>query len=283
MKWYFRYLKGWQNKIVGRPLVLGAAFHEGKAEYYKGKSEKASIETAMEIVELSKKELMIDDYVDIKFRIPIFLKTWIDTFGKNDRRDFKFLFIEKQFNVPIEGTEFVMTIRPDTVVETKIEKTVLIMETKTSGFSHRVTEEGVAFGDQATSYLLGVSKCTKKKPYAVLPDIAYWNSKSRSLDNIKMIRGDFVFRNEDRIRNFEKGVGQTFREMSQKAKAYENGYDPYVLFPRNSYYCMSFSTPCEFAEVCGGNVEEMKRPPVGFKKKNGVRVLGGYVEDQIGS
>ena len=283
-KWYFRYLKGWRNKIVGRPLVLGSAFHEAKADYYKSGSVKKAIETGLGILEESRKEIIADDYEEIGFRIPILVKFWVEEFGKLDRSEYKFLAIEKQWEVPIEGTEYKMTIRPDTVVQSKSNGLVFVMETKTSGFSHRITEEGVAYGDQATAYLFGVKRMTKWEPYAVLPDIAYWNSKSRSLDNIKMIRGDLVFRSDERIRNFEKGVGQLFHEMSAKAEAYRKGFDPWVLFPRNSYYCMSFSTPCEFAEVCGNDCERKgTKVPNGFKRVGGVRKLGGYVEDSIGS
>jgi hypothetical protein len=281
-KWYFRYIKGFQNKIVGRPLILGAAFHEGKAMFYQGATSAKAVQAALDIVELSKKEMEIEEYKEVLFRIPIFLRAWIDTFGRNDLKEYKFLAIERQFEVPIEGTPFKMTIRPDAVVQTKVEKTILIMETKTSGFSSRVTEEGVAFGDQATSYLFGVKKMTKWKPMAVLPDIAYWNSKTRNTENIRMIRGDLVFRTDEQIRNFEKSMGQLFQEMSQKAQAYKEGFDPWVLFPRNSYYCVSYSTPCEFAGICRENCELMKKPPVGFKKIGGIKPIGGYVEDQIG-
>ncbi len=283
-KWYFRYLKGWQNKIVAQPLVLGGAFHEGKAEYYRGQGEGKAIQVAMDVVEKSKKELEIQDLDEIRFKIPHLLHYWIEVFGKQDRKAFKFLAIERQWEVPIEGTPFTMTIRPDTVVKDKSSDLVMIMETKTSGFSSRITEEGVQYGDQATAYLFGVNKMTKWKPYAVLPDIAYWNSKTRNLDNMKMTRGDLVFRDEERQRNFEKGIGQLFLEMSQKAKAYEEGFDPWVLFPRNSYYCMSFSRACEFADVCGFDCENrIKKPPVGFRKIGGIKKIGGYVEDAIGN
>jgi len=282
-KWYFRYIKGWRNKTVGRPLVLGGAFHEGKAEFYKRQGEKKAIQTALDIVEQSKKELTNEDYEEIIFRIPHLLHKWIEEFGKNDLKEFKVLAVERQFEVPIEGTDFKMTIRPDTVLKSKSNDLVFIMETKTSGFSSRITEEGVAFGDQATAYLFGVKKMTKWNPYAVLPDIAYWNSKTRSFDNMKMIRGDLVFRSDEWVRNFEKGIAQLFTEMSQKAEAYRKGYDPWTLFPRNSYYCMSFSTACEFAHVCGQDCESMKKAPEGFKKAGGLRPLGGYVEDSIGA
>jgi hypothetical protein len=175
-----------------------------------------------------------------------------------------------------------MTIRCDAVVQTKIEKYVIILETKTSSFSKRITEEAVQLGDQATSYLFGVQKVLGLKPMGVIPDIAYWNKKSTNLSNLEFIRGDVIQRSEAEIRNFEISIGQLFHEMSQKAEAYRQGYDPWLLFPRNSHYCTAYSTPCEFAHVCRSNCELVKRAPVGFRKLRTIRKLGDHVEDQIG-
>lgn len=281
-KWYFRYLKGWRPKIIGKPLVLGSAFHEGKAEWYKGKSAKVCKETALEVLEESKKELDHEDYLDIEFRVPILLDYWIDQFGKLDRREYKVLAVEKELRVPILETGFYMTLRPDTVLQAKSEKSmVIIMETKTSGFSHRITGEAVYYGDQATTYSWGVRKVMGVEPFAVQPDIAYWNKVTKDVNNIKMIRPAMVYRDEATCRRYEMGIAQVFNEMSQKAEAYKNGANPWILFPRNSHYCLSFSTPCEFAEICYQDCEKIKRPPRGFRKVGGVKPLGGYVEDSI--
>lgn len=281
-KFYFRYLKGWRNQFTAEPLVKGSAFHEGKATFYLTKNRKKAIDIAVGIIEESKKELASEEtYFRIKEQVPILLTHWFDAFGDYDLKNYDVVAVEKELKVPLEGSDFVMTIRPDTILRSKAEKYVFIMETKTSGFSHRITNEAVYFGDQATSYVWGVRKVMGLDVYGVIPDIAYWNSKAKDQSNIQMIRGDVIFRDEERCRNFEIQVKQILTDISQRAEAYKRRVNPWALFPRNSHYCLSFSTPCDFSEICHKDCEKMKKAPDGFMKEGGVRKLGGYVEDAI--
>jgi hypothetical protein len=130
--------------------------------------------------------------------------------------------------------------------------------------------------------MMGVRKCTNLDPYGVQPDIAYWNKVTRNLDNMKFERPAIVFRTPEQCDRFELGVGQLFSEMSQKAEAYAQGYDPWMLFPKNTHYCLSFSTPCDFADVCSQDCEKIKKAPHGFRKEKKAP-LGSYVLDTIGA
>lgn len=279
-KWYLRFLKGYAPKLVAKPLILGSAFHEGKALWYKGKGEVAAIDIATRIIEESKENLAEGVYDEVMFRVPHLLHYWIEAFGERDLEQYKVLAVEKELKVPLLDTGMEMTIRPDTILEDRFSKLVFIMETKSSGFSSRITGEAVYYGDQATAYAWGVRKVMKIEPYAVQPDVAYWNKQTRDLANMKFTREDLVFRDEERCNRFEKGMAQLFTEMTQKAEAYKRGFDPWMLFPKNTHYCLSFSTPCDFAEVCHQDCEKLKRTPRGFKKEGGLKI-GSYVEDTI--
>lgn len=278
-----RYLKGFRNDMTAKPLVQGSAFHEGTAAYYLGKSEKKSIQIALSIVEEEKEHMRQEDYEDVLFRIPHFIHYWIEQFGKRDLAEFDIIAVEEELKVPLLDTGYIMTIRPDAIVRVKSNHDlVYIMEKKTSGFSHRVTSEAVYYGDQATAYIWGVRKMMQIPVYAVQPDIAYWNKQTRDLSNMKFIRGDLVFRDEYQTDCFERGMAQLFLEVSQKAEAYKQGFDPWTLFPRNSHYCLSFSTPCDFAEVCMKDWERKRAgTPHGFTKTRTVKRLGSYVADPI--
>lgn len=282
-KWYLRYLKGFRNKFTAKPLIQGSAFHEGTAAYYQGKSEKKCIKIALEIVEAAKEEMLESDYEDVLFRIPHFIHYWVEQFGRRDLAEFDILAVEEELRVPLLDTGYEMTIRPDAIVRAKDNHDlVYIMEKKTSGFSHRVTSEAVYYGDQATAYTWGVRKVMGIPVYAVQPDIAYWNKSTRDLSNMKFIRGDLVFRDEYQTDCFEKSMAQLFTEVNQKAEAYRQGYDPWLLFPRNSHYCLSFSTPCDFAEICMKDWEAKRvKTPHGFIKTRTIKRLGGPVADPI--
>jgi hypothetical protein len=281
-KFYIRYFLRLKPRVIAFPLIQGGAYHEGTAAFYSGLSEKESIAIAMKIVNSEKKNLAsVDDYNELKFRIPNMLHYFVESVGKSDKKQFRFLMIEKELKVPLGKSPFILTIRPDSIVQDKSNKLVYIQERKTSGFSIRVTEQAVSLGDQATSYLYGVKKMTKLDPYGVIPDIAYWNKKSRDLNNLQFPRGAIITRTEFALHQFELGMIQLFTEINQKALAYKKGFDPLILFPRNTHYCTSFSTPCCYSEICPINLERIKKTPRDMVKDTGIKAIGDLMDDEI--
>ncbi len=276
----YRYILRWRPRHLASPLALGSAFHEAKAAWYTGANYKDSLNTGYFVLDELKPELdNLETFNNLTFRLEGLFSGWASEFGELDRKEYTVIAVEKELRVPIDGTDFIMTMRPDAVLRSKYTGLVFIMETKTSGFSHRITGEAVYYGDQATSYLWGVKKIMGVEPYAVQPDIAYWNKQSVDPNNRKFIRPDLVFRSEERIKEFEASMAQLFNEVTQKAQAVKEGYDPRILFPRNSHYCLSFSTPCEYAEICG--TRHSRRCPSFLEKDTTTRKLGRLVADSI--
>lgn len=282
-KFYFRYLKRLKSKITAQPLVLGGAYHEGKSIFYKTKSETKALAAALAVVEEAKKELESKEvYREIVFRVSNLLKKWVTEIGSYDLKVFKILANEEEFKVPVANTDVFVTLRPDQIIKSKVDKTIYILETKTTSFSSLVTEKAVYYGDQATMYLWGVAKATKWKPYAVLPDIAFWSKNTSNVDRITLTRGELITRPEHFIEAFEKGLSQTITEINQLVTAYKEGYDPEVLFPRNTHYCLSFSTVCQFAGICMEDCERKGwRKPDELIVDRSIKTIGSYVEDQI--
>ena len=287
-KFYLKYFLRIVPRHIHPALVQGSAFHEGKAAFYLSKSksdrvrERSAIDVALSILLESKTELANEDiYKDLEFRLPNLLHYWITETGLRDIRNYRILYVEKQLEVPILDTAYKMTIRPDTILEDNQNGLIYIMETKTSGFSHRVTSEAVFFGDQATSYIWGARKALGLDVYGCVPDISYWNKNTNDVKNIKNIRGDIVTRDQYACASFEKGVAQVLSEINQKALAYRSGHDPWVLFPRNSHYCLSYSTPCDYVGVCYWDCEKLKNLPSEFRRDRRVRKITGLTEDPI--
>lgn len=281
-KFYFRYVKGWKPAVTPAPLIFGSAFHEAKAAFYQGESEKKAIQVGMKVIGESAHELENAEVAEeLEFRLPHLMHYWVEAFGRNDLVEYKVLAVEKELVVPIKGTPWVMTIRPDTILENKMSGMKFVMETKTSGFSHRLTTEAVVAGDQATAYLWGVKKMLYEDVYAVLPDVAYWNSRSKNLENIAMVRSDVVMRSDYALEMFEMGMSRLFTEVNQKMAAV-GSVDVRVLFPRNSFYCLSYSKQCEYTGVCMEECEGRKCPG-GLKqeRKSKERALGKYVDDSL--
>jgi len=287
-KFFIKYFCRIVPKHIHPALVQGSAFHEGKAVFYTHKSkslqvrEKAAIQTALGILEESKDQLADEGiYKDLEFRLPNFLHFWIQEIGQHDLRNYKVLYVEKQLLVPIAGTPYSMTIRPDTILQDRQHGQIYIMETKTSGFSIRVTTQAVELGDQATSYIFGARKVLGLDIYGCVPDVSYWNKNTMDVKNIKNERGAIITRDEYACSAFEKGVAQVLTEINQKALAYKKGYDPWLLFPRNSHYCTSFANPCDYAGICYSACEKMKQLPSEFRRDTQVRKITGLTEDSI--
>lgn len=287
-KFYIKYVCRLTPSTVSPPLIQGGAFHEAKEVYYKTGSTKKAVDSAEKFIKSNHSLLSSDDDYDrILYRVPVLVMRWIDRFGEYDRHQYKFLTIEKEFKVQLPKVkgypEIIVTVKPDAIVEDKGSHDIYIMETKTSGYSIDVTNDGVQYGDQATTYIYAARKCLGKEVYGVIPDIAYWNTKAKNEDNIQILRGDIVTRKDRDLEVWEKSVRQEFLEISQKVEAVKKGYDPDALFRRNTYYCMSYGKPCEFSEICRMNLTPKTKIPYGFvyyKKKEELS-LGNHTTDNI--
>jgi hypothetical protein len=281
-KFYLRYHLRIRPNFTHQALIAGSAFHEGKATFYTTKSEPKALAVASLILKQSKKELEFpEDFKEMEYRTANLLHSWIEDHGKMDLKQYKVLFVEKELRVPIAHTQYVMTMRPDAILQDKMSKLIYVYETKTSSFSHRVTNESVLFGDQATSYLWGVRKLLRLDAYGVVPDISFWAKNAHDVNAIKNVRGDIAVRSDYALEAFEKGVSQVLSEINQKSLAYKRGRDPWLLFPRNSHYCLSYSTPCEFASICYEDCEAMKKLPSRFRREPIAKAPLDFVEDQI--
>jgi hypothetical protein len=267
MKFFIRYLLRLETKHIAPPLITGTAFHEGKAIWYNTRSEKKAVNKVAKVIEQHEEDYEKAEFFDRDLiRFPLLLEVWIEKFGRRDIKNFELVAVEKELKVTVPHTNgFVMTMRPDLVYRDKSDDRLYVMDTKTSSFSKKITDMGLYYGDQATSYLWAVEDKFKEKPVALIGDVAYWNKSARDEGNIDCYRTDLVMRSDTQVEEFQYGVGGLFNEISQKVSAWKTGnYNKAQLFPRNTYYCNSFAKPCEYSEICRTNIEEKKRAPVGF-------------------
>lgn len=265
--------------------MQGLAFHEGKSAFYKRGSEQAAITAVKKCfsTEAKKLEYPSTSGKSLLNRVLTLLNVWIERQGKFDLLGYNILLNEQEYKVPLTGTPYHLTFRIDQVLQSKADGLIFILETKTSSFSHRITFEGVKYGDQATLYLWALPKVTKYKPYGVLPDIAYWSKTTSNPANIQTIRAEIVMRSDNALEAFELGAKQILHEIAQKVTALKtNNYLPAMLFPRNTYYCVSYGTLCPYADICceDWNSKSWKHPS-SLKIDRGIKNLGGLVYDRI--
>jgi hypothetical protein len=262
------------------PLIFGSAVHYGCGIFLTTGSESRATKAAE--TEVKKRETEYENYEDYRqdlFRAPILVGEWIRKLGKGYRNNFDTVISEKEIRVPIPGTDgFFYTMIPDAVIAN--EDMAAIVEIKTSSSSWKLTDLGVRTGDQATSYLWGVSE---KYPFpidGVLPNILYWNKKAYNETNINVFQSELVTRTRKDIEELKWGLAQLVTEISQKIATFKSGKFPApMLFPRNTYYCNAFFRPCEYAEICRRSLSLKGRAPGGFRREAARRKITDPMEN----
>jgi hypothetical protein len=279
MKWFVRPVE----KFLSPALIFGSAFHEGKATFYQTKSlDKAKAKVRSELKKYRSLFEYQEQYDKAVLRCPVLLQRWAEIFGYADFDKYDLVEVEGNYNTEVPGTNgFIFTGRIDALVRDKADGQLYILETKTAGSSVNLTINGVFNGDQATSYIWLAGLKYGEKIAGVIADVAYWNTNAKYESNIEIVRSELITRSDDDIEMFVKGLALLFSEISQKAEAFNQGYDAASLFPRNTFYCMSYGKACEFINICRLNYKKDGYVPLGFTKDKRKLDLGGYIEDRI--
>lgn len=269
-KFYLKYCMRLMPKYTSYALVHGAAFHEGKAVFYSTKSEKKALKKLEREIEDRRGELEDAAQVDRMLeRGHILLQSWMYQQGFNDLKNFKVFEVEKQHHLYLgEDKALYITVRPDTILETQ-NGDLIIMETKTTGFSYKTTAIGVQAGDQATSYYAAVkAKYPDRNVLYVQPDISYWSSRSDNIDTITHYRADPVMRSSREIDDWQMGLHFLINDITQRVQLVQDGKArAEAVFPRNTSWCNSFSKPCEYIDICRQTkVSGKGRAPAGFRR-----------------
>jgi len=274
-----------EYRFVAPPLVLGGAFHAGKALFYTSKNESKALKLVASEIKFRKADFEFqDEYLRVLDRGPAMLASWIADFGRSDLKHLKIIGVEKAFKIPFPGahSSWVYTGRIDMIAEDKYSN-LLIYETKTSSWSIKSTLINVINGDQVTGYIAGAQKLYKRPVTAVIPDITFLSSNAKTADKVLNQRGEFVYREQRDIDFFMRSMSQKASEISQKMKAVYSGHDP-AIFSRNDYYCNAYNRPCEYANICREELSAKTKVPNGFIRKPGkfkLSEIGEELDDNI--
>jgi hypothetical protein len=291
-KFFLRYLLRIKSKYVSAPLINGSAFHEGKETFYKTRSETKAITRAKTVVKESENLFeSVEDYETTLFKAPTLLQHWILKFGFNDLDRFNFIAVEEEMKIPIPGIpDYYLTAKPDAIVRDKLDDSVVILETKTSSYSIRLTEDGVVSGDQATTYTWATEEYLKKKnisynnKLSVIPDIAYWNKQASSENNIQCIRPCMIIRTKKDLKEYQEGLKGLVLMIAQRIEAYKSEkYNQFTLFPRNTSWCLSYNRRCEYFDICRQPLKSKGKLPHGYlrERNNKSKTITSTVEDKM--
>ena len=268
-QWFFKYVLGYLPEQTGMALVFGAAFHEGKATYYKTGDADAMYEVAKE--SLWSRQLELDKNVDIANLTEELRKMLSSALPlmASDRDDFEFLAIEREFQ-PELANGFKMTIRPDAVVQSKESGDVWVLEHKTTRSSITGMLRSVTNSDQATAYTMGIRKVASElgidptSVRGVIPEVSYLKGSV-----CETVAGDPICPTEWQIDAFEAGAIGILSELGDKVERLST-MPAEVLFPRSTHLCTGF-LKCDYEPICK-KYHDGTSVPFGFRKDSAILV-----------
>jgi hypothetical protein len=270
-------------KFTAPPLLFGTAFHEAKSTFYKTKSRTRAVNKFISTLKQYAHLYEVPEvYHDHKDRGELMIGAWISDYGIEDIKKFDLIASEKTLDVELELLPgFFHTVKPDTIVRVKGGKAAYILESKSTMFSANITAQAVHWGDQATGQIWAVrKKYPKLELRGVIPDVTFWSKNSTNPAKIQNLRGSVITRSNQDLYEYELMMTVLIHEISQRIQAVEEGYNPVEVFPRATTWCMSFSSPCEYAYICRNQKLTAKgRAPHGFfrdqapKKQNALKKI----------
>jgi hypothetical protein len=253
-KWYLHYVCNLAPRWEAATLALGTAFHAGKAAFYKEESQKCAEAAYTESIQLALDTTQ--EYPD-KLRDELqpkgfsMLGHWIADFGLTDLATLDILAIEEEWVVRLMDIMEV-TVRIDAVAKGKQNSELMVLETKTTGFSVQSAIDTVVHTDQATMYTLAVQQhlyAQFQNFVGVQPDIAYYRGNV-----IDLQRPALVYRNLTDLARFRMGLLGRYFELGQKLDALDKGYPEELLFDRCGEWCAQFK--CPYAPICRAKVRK---------------------------
>lgn len=235
---YLRYVVGLMEATKADALTLGSCIHEclrivhQENDVPKALAHAASLENEQLRMEAV---TMFEKYVNVELA--------------SDQENYEILHSEELFEVPLKNG-YIFTIKPDRIVRNRHSGRIVIIETKTTGWSVQETAKEVALNEQATAYIFGVLRC--KPEYeadlsGVVPEIFYHRQSVMNVTKMPL-----VTRTKRDLINFELGVISLLEEISQKLQPDNLSQypDAYLFRRRLLHGCTKFGRKCEYCEVC---------------------------------
>lgn len=232
-KWgfYLRYVRGLRPRYTKPALIFGGAVHDAKEAFYVFNYDIDAMLEAFEAVMESRREEYEDrqKYLDDRDDGRKMLYVWANTWAEHDRETYEVVEVEGAHTFSL-ASGLRVSVRWDLLCRRRDNGKYYLFDTKTTRYSVRKAYEAVYGQDQATMYLLGMSKVyPDANVVGLVPDILYKRQSA-----VKAERPGIVFRSPREVTEYEQELVGLHLEMTRKIEALEAGFPyPHILFPRN--------------------------------------------------
>ena len=265
-KFYLKYGKGWLPNEKASYFIYGGVFHDTIELAYQGKSLEFCKCYGTEKIKKSRnfygkrEDLFEYDILRFQKAFPQWYNTWL----KKDLEKYNLFSLEDGFNLTLTNG-YVITIRFDRVFEEKDTGNIIIVDTKTGKGTMNSVYKTMESGGQGITYTMAFVKKYPEltsKLKGVVVDLISTRDLVKGL-TIDIERSGPIVYSSDQLLEHEMNVIGILSEISQKMKAYEDGYDPSFLFSRNGDACTFLG--CEYENICWkSNRRDDQTIPSGF-------------------
>lgn len=228
--WYLRYVRGLRPRYTKPALVMGGALHKACEYSYRNETTLDDVVYAYQTIMVHRKpeyaslEDWETDFADGTEMLVFWYNKWHDY----DWATYNFLVVEEKFSIALPNGYF-LTVKPDLVVEHKIERNVMGLDHKSTRRSMPVAHAYLEGSDQATGYLWAIRQLMpKRQVVGIQSDVLY---KNRS--KIDAQRVGIITRSDRELAEFQLNMIGALSEIAQKVKALADGWPAALLFPRN--------------------------------------------------
>ena len=286
-KFYLRNVRGLDTDSKSPALIRGDAVHQGLELFYKTGNLADALSLTKQVVEVEDGNFDDDETARKTATTALaMVESWALTYGEADFTTYEEFALEQELEIPLidrhgDDTGLRVTMRIDRLARTSEGKWHLC-DVKTSTFSKQLTENAFALSDQPTLYIAACKKSLGIDIEALFCDIAYAHPRAKKPEPL---RAHIPLKSDLEIEQTLESVLETFLTINEKVdRVVEKQQKPHEAFPRNTYYCMAYNKPCEFASICrlSNGIDEDIPLKAGLKQGKKLRALGSYTTDRIG-
>ena len=240
------------ERYLDKALIFGSAIHEAKAVWYETGDFDACVSRGeLECTDRRDEFYSGEDYDFSVSRVKPMMKEWVDVYGLSDLDQYKVLGVEQEVRLEIPFTPgFIHTQRHDAFLEHSATGDIYTFDTKTASSSLDFTLNSVRLSDQVTSYNWGGQEIFGSRYKGFVIDVQYWSTRSANPHTIKCQRSEPILKSANEIKMFQAGIATGLNDIQARQRALLSGTPSPFLYPKNTYYCMSFFRKCSYADVC---------------------------------
>lgn len=259
-RWYLGYGLSLTPESKAKALDFGDSIHEGFKGYYaSGRNPDMLIAGYKERMETLQPSYNPEYYAKDLARGYGLLATWLKTWHELDVCRYDVIEFEVEHAIPLPGSPFSLTIKPDLFVYDRDTGEHYLFDHKTTSWSVGQAFSQVDAQDQATAYIWGMRKLGHRVQ-GLIPDVLY-NKGSV----FKAERPGVVYRTDADLAEWENEASGLLGDLTQRMEAATSGVYPIRhLFPRNGSLCARYG--CAFTDICRTQVTPGDLP-IGFIRR----------------